>query len=254
MSTTNQSTTTSTTTAAGTGGWSSSNKRLDSLYQTAIKTLPANEIERAVISTPEMSLSSITEQVRSYLQPQYDESVRQRQAQTKQYKADIDADAYSRGMGSSTWVTDSKNRQLAAEASDIASLGSAYNANLAQNVAAQYENYLNRKASVDEINAANQIDVDKWNSQVRTALEQLAYERALEEYKRGDGQSSGGGSKRSSKRSSVDGITVTTDYVWDANSSQKGPVATGYVNFNDVSSSKKTSSAGGGATRYAQYR
>lgn len=227
MATSNQTTTTSTTTSGGSGGWSSSNKRLDSLYQTAIKTLPVNKIERAVISTPEMSLSSITEQVRSYLQPQYEESVRKRQAQTKQYKADIDADAYSRGMGASTWVTDSKNRQLAAEASDIASLGSSYNANLAQNVATQYENYLNRKASVDEINAANQIDVDKWNSQVLTALEQLAYERALEEYKRGGGTASGGGSSSGSGGSSgsgtpnSDGISVNIGTLDDYKNSLK---------------------------------
>ena len=66
----------------------------------------------------------------------------------------------------------------------IADLGSDYSSTLAEKVSSQYENYLNRKAGIDEVNAGNQIEVDKWNSQVKTALEELAYTRALGELQR----------------------------------------------------------------------
>lgn len=169
---------------AETTGMQFANTVLNDYYSKIIKELPADTIERAVISTPEQSVESISEQVRGYLQPQYDASVRQRQEQTKQNQAAIDVDAASRGMTPSTWVTDSKSRQLSAEASDIADLGSNYTSTLAEQVASRYENYLNRKAGIDEVNAGNQIEVDKWNSQVKTALEELAYTRALGEFQR----------------------------------------------------------------------
>lgn len=188
------------------------NSKLDAFYQSALKALPANTIERAAISTPEQSVDSISEQVRAYLDPYYRNATSKRQAQTQQYKTEIDADATSRGMGASTYVTDMKNRQLVAEAADIAALNNEYASTLAQNVAQTYENYLNRKASVDEINADNQIEVDKWNSQVQTALEQLAYTRAMEEYRRAMAASSGGGGtvrRSSGPANPADGIEKT---------------------------------------------
>ena len=194
---------------AETTGMQFANTVLNDYYSKIIKELPADTIERAVISTPEQSVESILEQVRGYLQPQYDASVRQRQEQTKQNQAAIDVDAASRGMTPSTWVTDSKSRQLSAEASDIAGIGSNYTSTLAEQVASRYENYLNRKAGIDEVNAGNQIEVDKWNSQVKTALEELAYTRALGEFQRSPngrgyvapsgGGDSGGGSSGSGK-------------------------------------------------------
>lgn len=165
-------------------GMQFANTVLNDYYSKIIKELPADTIERAVISTPEQTVDSIAAQVRSYLQPQYESSVRQRQEQTKQNQAAIDVDAASRGMAPSTWVTDSKARQLSAEASDIADLSGQYSSTLAQQVASQYDSYLNRKAGIDEVNAGNQIEVDKWNSQVKTALEELAYTRALGEFQR----------------------------------------------------------------------
>lgn len=165
-------------------GMTFANTVLNDYYSKIIKELPADTIERAVISTPEQSVDSIAEQVKSYLQPQYESSVRQRREQTKQNQAAIDVDAASRGMAPSTWVTDSKSRQLSAEASDIANMSGNYASTLAQQVAAQYDSYLNRKAGIDEVNANNQIAVDKWNSQVKAALEELAYTRALAEFQR----------------------------------------------------------------------
>lgn len=190
-------------------GMQFANTVLNDYYSKIIKELPADTIERAVISTPEQTVDSIAAQVRSYLQPQYESSVRQRQEQTKQNQAAIDVDAASRGMAPSTWVTDSKARQLTAEASDIADLSGQYSSTLAQQVASQYDRYLNRKAGIDEANAGNQIEVDKWNSQVKTALEELAYTRALGEFQRSPngrgyvapsgGGDSGGGSSGSGK-------------------------------------------------------
>ena len=50
----------------------------------------------------------------------------------------IDVDAYSRGMGSSTWVTDAKQRLQDAEADDIAQMEANYQAGLNEAVLNQY--------------------------------------------------------------------------------------------------------------------
>lgn len=245
-------------------GMQFANTVLNDYYSNILKELPADTIERAVISTPEQTVESITEQVRGYLQPQYESAVRQRQEQTKQNKAAIDVDAASRGMQPSTWVSDSKTRQLNAEASDIADLGSDYTATLAENVATQYENYLNHKAGVDEVNAGNQIEVDKWNSQVKTALEELAYSRALGEFQRspngrgyvapsgGDGGygSSGGSSGASggwtitSKDANGNYVTVNTNSrsdMYQAVANRLGGTTTkGYTSGNSYTSGSTT--------------
>ena len=73
-------------------------------------------------------------QLKNYLQkiirPGYDQAIAQRQQQTGQANAAIDADAASRGMGTSTWVTDAKARQQNSEAADVAGLNQNYNSAL----------------------------------------------------------------------------------------------------------------------------
>ena len=90
----------------------------------------------------------------------YDQSVTARRAQTLQNRAAIDADAASRGMGSSTWVTDAKMRQNDREASDMATL--AVNRN--SGIASQLQSMLSQQE-------ANRLSTDQFNAQQRaTAL------------------------------------------------------------------------------------
>lgn len=196
-------------------GMQFANTVLNDYYSKIITELPADTIEYTPITTPEQTTESIAEQVRGYLQPQYESAVRERKEQTTQNQAAIDVDAASRGMTPSTWVTDSKARQLDSEASDIADLGSDYSSTLAQSVASQYENYLTRKAGIDEVNAGNQITVDQWNSQVKTALEELAYSRALAEYQRNpNGRGYTGSSGSSGSGVDTSGYLPMAQYAW----------------------------------------
>ena len=79
---------------------------------------------------PERSDSQLKNYLTKLIRPSYDQAIAQRQQQTGQANAMIDTDAASRGMGTSTWVTDAKNRQRNNEAQDIATLNSNYNSTL----------------------------------------------------------------------------------------------------------------------------
>lgn len=61
------------------------------------------------------------------LRPMYDQSRAQLEEQRRANNATIDVDAYSRGMGNSTWVTDAKLQQLRGLNNSLASLEANYN-------------------------------------------------------------------------------------------------------------------------------
>ena len=172
------------------------NAQFDSYYQSFLKTLPNEEIEYHPIEYETQTVEGIRDQVAGYMRNYYDKAIKQRQTQTRQYNAEADVDAASRGMTPSTYLSDLKGRQYMAEASDIANLESDYNANLAQTTQQQYNEYLNRRLQVDTQNVANRMDVDKWNAQARLALEELAYNRGAQAWQlsqQGQGGSGGGG-------------------------------------------------------------
>lgn len=175
--------------------------KLDSYYQSFIKTLPNQQISYDPVQYAEQTVDSITAQVEKYLRNYYDQSIADRREATGQQLAALDVDAASRGMGTSTYLSDMKNRQYMAEAADIADLNSDYNANLAQTVQNQYNNYLSNKLNVDFTNRANQLEVDKWNASGQLAIEELAYARALDAYNRTPSSGGSGGSSSSKKSS-----------------------------------------------------
>ena len=78
--------------------------------------------------------AELANQIAAYLRPYTESAINARRQQTVQNRAAIDVDAASRGMGSSTWVTDAKLRQAQAEASDITNLENQYLSNLYQGV------------------------------------------------------------------------------------------------------------------------
>lgn len=196
------------------------NESLDSYYQQYIKTLPYEKVTYNPVAVKEQSIDEITNQVNSYLKSYYDSAIRNRQNEAMANRAAIDADATSRGMGASTFVTDAKSRQMNAAASDIANLRGQQVSTLAQQVQAQYQNYLANKLSADTTNAQNQAEIDKWNAQTRYALEELAYARAKEALAMA-GTGSGGGSSRGVK----DGIEVVEPTLVKIGSSYYTPQA-----------------------------
>ena len=93
---------------------------------------------------PERSDSQLKNYLTRLIRPSYDQAIAQRQQQTGQANAMIDTDAASRGMGTSTWVTDAKNRQRNNEANDIATLNSNYASTL-------YDALLNQIGQRDQL-------------------------------------------------------------------------------------------------------
>ena len=180
------------------GGSSSNKMTLNDYYNSILGSLGSSAITPEKIGYDSLGYDMPTEseiagKVSEYLRPGYDRAISARRAQTGQNRAAIDIDAASRGMGASTWVTDAKTRQMNAEAADIAGLESDYNANLAQNVYNMYNQHLTNKMNVDMFDKSNQLAVDEqnvanalaaaqWNEQMRRALEETAYSRALNAY------------------------------------------------------------------------
>ena len=133
----------------------------------------------------EKTQDELSASVATWLRPGYDQAISNRAAQTERYRAETDADAIARGMGSSTYVTDVKNRQRNAEASDIASLESDYGATLAKYVSEGLETQNEQK-----------LETASYNAEQRQNAYDMAYAAALQlftYYKK-----SGGGSGRSS--------------------------------------------------------
>lgn len=83
---------------------------------------------------PTRSEDEIRAQIEAILNPSYQAAVKQRKETTAANRGAIDLDAYSRGMGASTWDTDAKQRESIAEASDLASLAGQYQSSLAQSI------------------------------------------------------------------------------------------------------------------------
>ncbi len=72
-------------------------------------------------------------------------------------RAEMDADAYSRGMGASTYVSSMKEREGDDVESDVAMLEAGYTAALAERVAASLEKYAALKLQAESQNANNAI-------------------------------------------------------------------------------------------------
>ena len=104
------------------------------------------------ISMPEQTLDSITEQLAGTLRPQYEQAISKLYGLTKQQKAAIDVDAASRGMTSSSMVTDLKNRAMNSLTERVRGIETDYAAQLANDALNQYQNYLGDKLDLDQYN------------------------------------------------------------------------------------------------------
>lgn len=164
----------------------------------------------------------IAAQISAYLRPAVDQQIRNRRQSTLQQRAATDADAASRGILGSTWVTDIKNRLHQSETADIAAAESDYRSQLLQGV-------FNRQAQ--EADRANQIAM--FNAQMRQQAEDAAYNRAGDMYniylqkKKG----SGGGSKPAETPAEAAGDDLTNDpgyAIWLAMKTQLDKTLNGF--------------------------
>ncbi|MBQ5587590.1 MAG: hypothetical protein IIU73_03120 [Selenomonadales bacterium] len=128
-------------------------------YNDYLKKMQDQMISRAeTIEYNPQSASTLKSALAKALRPDVDRAIQSRQKTAAQNRAAIDADAAARGMGSSTWVTDVKNRQNDAAASDISNLEGDY-------ISTLYGNLLNRMGAQEQ----NKLSVDQFNASQRQA-------------------------------------------------------------------------------------
>ncbi len=133
----------------GSGSFDYGTLDLDALERQILSKLTVPSVSYNLPSTQE-----IMAEVAAYLRPSYDAAIGQRKKQTLYNRSEIDADAVSRGMGRSTYVTDVKDQAMDAESADISGMESAYSAALAQTVQSQYNQHLHNKLAADQYNAS----------------------------------------------------------------------------------------------------
>lgn len=93
------------------------------------------------ISVNVPSKAELKEDISSYLRPSVDLAITKRRAAGETAKAELDADAVSRGMGASTYVSSMKEREDDDTESDISIMEAQYTATLAERIAAALEKY-----------------------------------------------------------------------------------------------------------------
>lgn len=156
--------------AGGHGGGNSHAQQYAAGISSYMKSLQPLFDAPAIDYTPTPT-AELQNGIAGYLRPGVELAIKNRKEQTATNRAELDADAYSRGMGASTYVTDVKSRQMDAESEDIAAMESSYAAAVAQQlmeaVQRERERYLN---------------VEMYNAQQRTNAQQLAFATAQGAY------------------------------------------------------------------------
>jgi hypothetical protein len=121
---------------------------LESLFQEMLQ----HYLPETVEFTP-LDESVLSETIRNWLRPAYEQAIQNRRLETERINAELDADAWSRGMGQSTYLSDVKERQYRGESRDVSTLESGYASELAGHLYDAMKEQQAKKIEVDEFNA-----------------------------------------------------------------------------------------------------
>ncbi len=128
-----------------------SNPAFEAIYEQAKQ----DYVPQPINYTP-LDEQTLTERISAVLRPVYDKAIAAIFRNNKRSDAELDVDAISRGMGSSTFVTDVKRRQDNAAADDASELESEYGAKLADQLYKAMEGERDRMLDVEKFNAQQQ--------------------------------------------------------------------------------------------------
>ena len=120
----------------------------ESVFQEMLRHYMPETVEFTPLSEKELS-----DTIRSWLRPAYEQAIQNRREQTGRINAELDADAWSRGMGQSTYLSDVKSRQLRDEARDVDTIESNYSSTLAGHLYDAIKEQQKTKLEVDQFNA-----------------------------------------------------------------------------------------------------
>lgn len=116
------------------------------------------------IEVDRQGYEDIAKERAEYLRPYLENAIASRRRQTANDRAAADVDAYSRGMGASTWLSDAKNRMAAAEASDIMAAQNEFLGRVGELANQVYENQQNRWLQAELQNEANRLAAEQQNA------------------------------------------------------------------------------------------
>ena len=146
----------------------------------------------------------LRETIGNWLRPAYEQAIQSRRDRTQQINAELDADAWSRGMGESTYLTDVKERELRGEAQDVDTIESNYASTLAGELYNAIKSQQEQKLEVDRFNA------EQVNTARRHAVE--AADALYRTYLSAASTTSGGSGKTGGTTKTESGGTATDPY------------------------------------------
>ena len=166
------------------------NEAFETIYEKTRKEY----VPREISYTP-LDEKTLAERIGAVLRPVYEKAIAAIFRGNKHADAELDADAISRGMGSSTFVTDVKRRQDNAAADDARELENEYGAELADQLYKAMEGERSRQFEAEKFNAQQRSEsLEQAFSAAKTLYDAYLEAKAAEEAKRSRG--SGGGAKQ----------------------------------------------------------
>ena len=154
-------------------------------FENIYKSIPRQTITPTAISLAEKNRATVAAEADASLRPYLDLSATQREQAAVQSRAELDADAYSRGMGSSTWLTDKKSRESMAAQTDIANMKAQYAASIADSINKSMATYEANKLAVDQTNASNKLSADQFNASQEEEAYTKAYQILMDMWNKG---------------------------------------------------------------------
>ena len=173
------------------------NKAFEAIYEKMKQEYAPQRIDY----TP-LDEQTLAERISTVLRPVYDKAIAASFRNNKRTDAELDADAISRGMGSSTFVTDVKRRQDNAAADDASELESEYGAKLADQLYKAMEGERDRQLEVEKFNAQQQSD----SLEQAFSAAQVLYAAYLKARKRRGGGGRGHGRRQEKSQPSEENV------------------------------------------------
>lgn len=101
-------------------------------------------------------MEALRERIESYLRPAYEKALKKQEQQAALYNGQLDADAWSRGMGASTYVSDLKYRRQNQLLESRGDIEASYGAALAEQLFKAWETQLGYRMEAEKFNAQAQ--------------------------------------------------------------------------------------------------
>lgn len=120
-------------------------------------TLAMRYAEPQTVKVAAFSAGELKKELQGYLRPMVEQSIARRKEAGEAASAELDADAYSRGMGQSTYLSSMKEREGDDVNRDISMFEAEYGAALADKLYAAMADYQNRLFDAEKFNAQQKL-------------------------------------------------------------------------------------------------